>query len=201
MVLCFFPVEVLTLWMRSPELALHVRPLLPILAAAILANCASAIPYIVVIASGHTRLPLLVNAVSLPFMVAGCFLAIRAFGVCGPAWCWLAFNLICFGFYGRYCSARIFPINSRLLLYGFPIEFLIVGAGVGVISKLLLPNHLGSIMLVLWLFSTITLGYLAGILVLKREERRLIAAALKQYGLRFRALFGKVAPGVAPIVL
>ena len=198
MVLCFFPAEVLSLWTRSPELTHFVRPLLPILALAVLANCAVGTPYSVLIASGHTRLAVLVNAVSLPFMAAGCFLAIRVFGVGGAAWCWLTFNCLCFGIYGRYCATRAFPTGQRLFLYGFPLEFLIVGAGAGVISKALLPNQPGNLLLVPWLLSTLVLVYLAGILVLKREERVVLAETLKRYGLQLLKLLSKAIPSAAP---
>jgi len=201
MVLCFFPSEVLTLWTRSPELVNRAQGVLPILALAILVNCAVGTPYNVVLASGHTRLAVLVNAGALPFMAVGCFLAIRALGICGAAWCWLAFNCLCFIAYGRYCATRAFPAGQRQLLYGFPVEFLLVGAGVSVISKLLLPTHLGIIVLALWLFVTVILAYLAGILTLKREERLVLAAALRQYGFQVRTLFGKTVRGAAPVAL
>jgi O-antigen/teichoic acid export membrane protein len=201
MVLCFFPSEVLTLWTRSPELANHVRGVLPILALANLANCASGTSYNVVLATGQTRLPVLVNAISLPFLVVGCCLAIRALGLCGVAWCWLVYTSAQFGVYGRYCATRAFPAERRQLLYGFPVAFLLVGAGVSAISKLLLPDHLGSIMLALWLFATIIMAYLAGILVLKGEERRMLAATLMQYGLQVRTLAANKKPRSVPVAL
>lgn len=201
MVLCFFSSEVLTVWTRFPEVVHHVRPLLPILALAILANCATAAPLTVLLASGHTQAPLLVNAISLPFMVAGCYLAIRAFGASGAAACWLGFNLICFGIYGRYCFTRIFPTGLRPLLYGFPLQFLIVGGCVSVISRLLMPDNLRTILLALWLFSTMIIACLVQILALKSEERCALVTTLKEYGLHFRKLFCKTTPSVAPVGL
>jgi len=201
MVLCLFPAQVLSLWTRSPEVVQHAQPLLPILAFAVLVNCALGASYNVVIASGHTRLPLMVNAISLPPMVGGCLLTIRAFGICGAAWCWLAFNLLCFVVYGRYCVTRIFRTGEGQFLYGFPLQFAFIGFGLSAISRLLLPISLGNSVLAVWLFTTMVLTYLAGVLTLKREERRIIAGVLKQYGLQVRALICRILVGPARVAL
>ena len=189
MLLFFFPADILTLWTHSSELAKHGQPLLPILAIAILANCAHAAPLNVLLASGKTRPPLLVNAVSLPFMIIGCYFAIRKSGVSGAALCWLALNCICFIIYGRYCFKKIFAKGLRPILYGLPIEFLLMGGGVGFISKSLMPVHAGTMLLALWLVSTLILICLGGILVLKSEERRAIGAILRKCRSWFQAMF------------
>jgi O-antigen/teichoic acid export membrane protein len=200
-VLCFFPSEVVALWTGSPELTQHVRPILPVLAVGNLVNCASNLLYNILLATGNTRVPLFVNAISLPLMVAGGFMAIRAFGVSGGALCWLAFNVFCFGIYGRYCFTSLFSSGPRQLLYGLPLEFLIAQGIVIGVSKLLLPVDPGTLLLALWLVSTMILSYSAGILGLRGEERRMLAATLRRYGLSFRKLFCKKMPSLSSVGL
>jgi len=186
-VLCFFPSEVLNLWARSPELTEHVRPLLPILAIAILANCANAAPLTVLLAAGHTRLPLMVNASSLPFMIVLCCLAIRACGTAGAALCWVAFNLMCFGLYGRHCFKHILGDGVRPLFWGLPFPFLLAGAAVGAISKGLMPAAPKPALAVLWCSTTAMLSYASCLLVLNSEERRALVEPLMALGSLFLA--------------
>lgn len=189
-VLYFFPSEVVSLWTHSPELARHVAAVLPILAIAVMANCAVGIPYILVVASGHTRLPVLMNAISFPIMLAGCYFAIRLSGVSGAAWCWLAFNILCFIYYGQHCIANILPSGRRYHLYGFPAQFLLASAAVGSLSRLLMPLHCGNATQVLWLAVTMLAANLVQIPTLKAEERCMIVAAFKRYAssLSFKAV-------------
>jgi len=179
MILCFYSSEVLSLWTRSFELTYHVRSLLPLMSIAILANCANAAPLNVVLASGHTRLPLIVNAVSFPFMVAGCYFAIRSFGIYGAAVCWLAFNVISFIIYGQYCFIKILH-GRQPFLWGIPLELLFIGGIVGFVSKGFLPLHPKTIILICWLSLIMTSAYVGGFLVLKKDERCMFYTMIKK---------------------
>lgn len=190
-VLSFFPTEVLTIWTRSPELAQHFQPMLPILAVAILAHCAQTASLTVLLAAGHTRIPLLVNGISLPLMVIACFLSIRAFGTSGAAASLLAMNLMCFAIYGRCCFANIFPGETQPFIWGLPVGFLVIGGLVGYISRTVLPSDLGTISMISWLFFTMSATYAGNLLVLNNAEKLMLAKALKKIAAFFQSQFLK----------
>ena len=184
-VLCFFPSEVVALWTRSPELTQHVRLILPILTAANVVYCASNLSYTFLVATGKTRVPLLVNAISLPVMVMGCYVGIRAFGTSGAALCWLIWQMLCFMVYATFCFKKIFCMRPQPLLWGLPVGFLAVAVTTGIMSKAAMPFHLGRTVLTVWLLSTVMLCYVVNILLLKSDERNMLVAQLR----RLRSLF------------
>jgi O-antigen/teichoic acid export membrane protein len=187
-VLSFFPVEVLTIWTRSPELAQHFQPMLPILAVAFLANCAQTASLTVLLAAGRTRIPMLVNAVSLPLMVIACFFTIPAFGTPGAAASLLAMNLMCFIIYGRCCFAKIFPDETQPFFWGLPVGFLVIGGLVGFLAKAVMPSNAGTMFQIFWLFLTIVSTYAGNIVVLNNEEHLLLARTLKKIGVSLQSL-------------
>jgi len=188
-VLCFFPSEILGLWTHSAELTLHVSPLLPTLALATLINCAQGTPLNALLASGETRLPLLVNLLSLPAMAGGCYLAIGTFGSPGAAACWLGANFVCFIVYGHACVRRFFAATRRPFLWGLPLGVLAVQAVVGYGCRALLPEQHGTVVTILWLAWTIFAIYLAGGLALKAEERRILLRPIAKLKILLRQCY------------
>jgi len=117
-VLMFFPESILLAWTRSPALAGQIVPVLPVLALATLFNCAQGVPLNALLATGETRLPLVVNISLLPLVAGGCFFAVRQIGLVGAAYCWCGANLVCLVVYGYACAKR-FSVGG--LLGGLPL--------------------------------------------------------------------------------
>ncbi len=186
LLLIFFPSEIITLWTRSPDLTQHVRDVLPILAIGVMANAAVAAPLIILLASGHTRLPLLVNIISFPVMVAGCYLATRAFGILGAAGCWVAWNSICFPVYAQQCFKQVFGGEARPVLWGLPFRVLLIGTGVAWLSHVFMPSHQGTLRAALWLSTTMLATYAGGMIMLDPEERRMLVAPVRISGSYFQ---------------
>lgn len=176
--LCFFPSEVLALWTRSSELASHACLVLPVLAVSVLINCAYSPVYNAIIAAGRTRIPLLVNAASLPAMVIGCYFAIRAYGLVGAAVCWLVFNLFCFLIYWKYFRRMVLRVKPVAPAWVFPFELLLPAGTVGLISRTFLPPHGTPLLNIYWLACTMALYYVLGLVLVKSDERRLITATV-----------------------
>jgi len=175
MLLCFFPYEILYLWTCSKEVATQASAILPVMAAAIMVNCAYSPAYNVLMATGHTRLPLIVNIVSLPVVWAGCYYGIQAYGLMGAAVCGLAVNVFCFLICGFYCWKEILQVKSFSPAFGFPVGMLLLAGVVGYLSKAALPADSGPMLTIVWLVLAVLLFYAGGMFLMRGEERRMIS--------------------------
>lgn len=89
----FFSNDVLRVWMQSEEVAdVGARPL-SILAAAMMFNGAMAPVFSLVLATGFTRISLVMNVAGFAVLVPATFLLVERFGLAGAATAWLGFNL------------------------------------------------------------------------------------------------------------
>jgi O-antigen/teichoic acid export membrane protein len=177
LVLCFFSLEVLRLWTRSLEVATHASAVLPWLAAATLVNCAVAPAYNLLIAAGQTRVPLVVNGVSLALLWIGGPFMVEAHGLIGAAACYLALNLLSFLVYGEYCRRKIFQMDFVAYWWGFPVGLFLPAGTVGLLSKAFLPDPSTAVLTVLWFALSIGVFYAAGLLFISGDERRRITIA------------------------
>jgi O-antigen/teichoic acid export membrane protein len=179
MALCFFPTEVLMLWTHSTEISTRARESLQILAIATLANTASATAYTVALATGQTRLPILVNAASIPLVIAACVTAISKFGIPGAAACWFAYNLACLVIYSRYCETTLFPKKDGRWLSAIPFEFILISIIVNALSRIMIPEGLRASLQAIWLTLTVLLNYSLALLVINKNEKQLLLESLK----------------------
>ncbi len=88
-----FSSELLGLVLR-PAVVGHSAPLLAWLGAGFLISVVPAMPYTLAMATGNTRIPLLVNAAVIAVYLPVLFLLIRAHGGLGAAWAWIGLNTI-----------------------------------------------------------------------------------------------------------
>jgi O-antigen/teichoic acid export membrane protein len=77
----------------SPEAARSASGVLALLAIGFLFNALAAVPYALSIAGGLSRLPMIINAVSLAWYLPALILGVVAFGPAGAAAAWLALNV------------------------------------------------------------------------------------------------------------
>jgi O-antigen/teichoic acid export membrane protein len=94
----------------TPEGAHSAAPVLALLAIGFLFNALTAVPYSLSIAGGLSRLPILVNAVSLAWYLPALVLGVVAYGPVGAAAAWAALNV-------SYVFTLI-PVAQRRLLGG-----------------------------------------------------------------------------------
>jgi O-antigen/teichoic acid export membrane protein len=174
MLLCVFPHEILHLWTHSHEVADHAVAILPVLATMTMVNCASSPAYTILIATGHTRIPLLTNILSVPAMWTGCYFGIKAHGLMGAAVCSLVINILCFWIYGIYCRKKLFQIRTFSLVLGFPTAMLIPAFGIGYLAKMFLVNHNSPTLSICSMVFAIVLFYLFGLIFMNGEDRRII---------------------------
>ena len=117
-------------------------------------NCAGQPAYNALIATGHTRIPLLANIVFVPTTWVGCYFGLRLYGLPGAAACMLLINVVSFFLYGFYCRRDILQPKSFSLAFGFPVGMLALAVCIGFLSKAGFPAGSGLIMTVSWLGAT-----------------------------------------------
>jgi O-antigen/teichoic acid export membrane protein len=76
-----------------PEAARSASGVLALLAIGFLFNALATVPYALSIAGGLSRLPMIINAVSLAWYLPALILGVVAFGPAGAAAAWLALNV------------------------------------------------------------------------------------------------------------
>ena len=106
-VLVFFGHDLLLIW-TTPETAAGAYRALGILAVGFLLNAAMSAPYVLSIATGHTRIPLLVNVIAVPFYLPGLYFLIVRYGIDGAALAWPLLNL--------YYVATFLPLTQRKIV-------------------------------------------------------------------------------------
>jgi O-antigen/teichoic acid export membrane protein len=89
MPLIFFSHQILSVWTGSERVADACDEVLSLLAVAYLLNALYTLPYALILAAGHGRIPLLVNAVSVPVVVAVTVYVVPKYGLVGAALIWL----------------------------------------------------------------------------------------------------------------
>jgi O-antigen/teichoic acid export membrane protein len=94
--LAFFPSQMLRAWVRSDVAVQEATVVLVLLALAYLLNALYAIPYTLTIATGHVRVPLIVNLVGAPLLIAAMIPAVHAWGLAGAAAAWLCLTSLFF---------------------------------------------------------------------------------------------------------
>jgi O-antigen/teichoic acid export membrane protein len=174
MLLWFYAREILQIWTQNAEITENAGVLLPILATAVIFNCASSPAYNVLIATGHTLVPLIVNILAVPIIWAGCYFGLVYYGLPGAATCRLVQESACFLIYGLYCRRKVLQLSTFSLSLGFPIVLLIPALGIGFVSKILLPAQSPAWLVVTWLAVSGVFFYVFGMPFLKQEDRQMI---------------------------
>ena len=158
------------MWIRSQEVTTQAYTIMPVMAVSIMFNCASVPAYNVLIASGHTRLPLVANIIALPVMWIGCYFGIQMYGLMGAAVCGLTSNCLYFLVYEQYCRNNILRLKSFSLGSGFPLELLLPVGIIGFLSKAAMPVHVTPMLTILWLVSSMTLFYVLGLFFIRYDR-------------------------------
>jgi O-antigen/teichoic acid export membrane protein len=116
--LIFFAPEILQVWTGSSSVADATETPLRLLAAAALLNAVYALPYTLALASGHSRLALVVNATSTPIIVGVTYLAVTQDGIRGAAAVWLIVMASYLAVYARWVHKLLLPGGFKVFVRG-----------------------------------------------------------------------------------
>jgi len=114
-VLIFYGGDVLRAW-ATAEAADGAHWATSILAIGFLLNATMSAPYTLSVATGHTRIPRLVNLVGAPFYGLLLYMMIRRWGLDGAALGWLLLNL--------YYVFSLLPLTQRVILRSSALDWL-----------------------------------------------------------------------------
>lgn len=126
--LFFFSREVLFTWTRSAELADAAWPALSLIAAAMMLNGMMSAPFMMILATGFTRISLYMNGIGLAVLAPATYFLTKKYGIAGAAGAWLIFNVAYFSFVPR-ALARKLP---ELSLWRFYVEDVLPFMGLGI---------------------------------------------------------------------
>lgn len=93
-VLMFFSYDILLLWARSEDVAIHAAPTLSVLAVAALFNSMMQMPFMLQLAAGITWISLWNNAINLIVLAPLMYFLISRYGVSGAGITWALFNIL-----------------------------------------------------------------------------------------------------------
>ena len=91
-ILTFFPHEVLFVWTHNHTIANSTGPILSLIATGNMLNSMTSELYYVQLSHGYTKLSIIVNAVSVLFLVPLIFILVHVFGIKGGASVWVILN-------------------------------------------------------------------------------------------------------------
>jgi len=173
LVLFFYAREVVGLW-AGVEAAEAASPAAQILAVGFVLSAAMSAPYTLAVATAHTRLPLLVNALGIVFYVPALWFLVQQWGLEGAAAAWLGLNV--------YYVLLLLPMVEARILGSQPLHwigknlapFLAAGLGLFWMGRWLIRGVMGDTAvasLVACLASTVAYA-IAGYLLLTPSLRK-----------------------------
>jgi O-antigen/teichoic acid export membrane protein len=133
--LIFFSHAVLYLWTRSHTVANAGDAVLTLLSLAYLVNALFAIPYTLLLATGRTKVPLLVNGISVPIVAVVTYLLVPSVGLVGAAAIWLAVMGVHLIIYGGWVHRFLLPGGFLVSLAG-PGIYAVSGAAIFFTARL-----------------------------------------------------------------
>jgi O-antigen/teichoic acid export membrane protein len=159
-VIVLFSSEALLLWTQDPAIAERTHTLVSILVTGTALNGLMNIPYALQLASGWTRLALLLNLAAVLLLVPFIIALTKWYGPAGAASVWVILNLGYLGFGIQIMHRRLLPTEKwRWYLgdVGRPLAVALMVAGV---FRLILPMPVGNLALAvdLAVIATITLA-------------------------------------------
>lgn len=160
LLIAFFAEEILTLWLRNPDIAQHTSVLLRLLLIGSTINALLILPYTLQIAHGWTKLVLYQNVFSAVLLVPLMILLTMEYGAEGAAVVWIVLN-------AGYVAIQIPIMHKRLLrtelwrwyAVDVGLPFLII-FGVTCISRVILPQNVSAYIMIPWILLTLIIASL-----------------------------------------
>jgi O-antigen/teichoic acid export membrane protein len=140
LVLSLFSREVLTIWTRNPVVADRATALVPFLVMGVLLSAIVDIPYIMQLASGHTRLAVRTNLAAVLFYLPVLAVLVHQYGAIGAAMAMLALHVTKFLIWGQAAHTELLRDEKwRWHIDDVALPAL-AAAAVGVLARLTLPR-------------------------------------------------------------
>ena len=157
--LALFSHEILTLWIRNPEIAHKTYLLLSLLVVGTAINSLMVVPYMLQLAHGWTKLVFSQNVLSVIALVPLLIFMVKTYGAVGAPIVWILLN-------SGYLAILIPLMHRRLLptemkpwyLYDVGLPLLIIAAVV-FFSRVVMPGDLSKYLVFLWIILTPVLAF------------------------------------------
>jgi len=181
-IILFFSPDVLNAWLHDDDLAMRIAPLVSVLAVGSLINALGWLPYALQLASGWTKLSVLMNAVAVAMLVPALIIVVPSYGSIGAAWIWIALNVGSILVSAHFMFQRILTGHKYRWYFhdvGLPLLVALVSAGV---LKTLVPTGGGTLPTLLGLATVSTLTLASATLAAPRVRSQCLVIACRIYG-------------------
>jgi len=179
--LALFSMEILTLWIRDPEIAHKTYLLLSLLVIGTAINSLMVLPYMLLLAHGWTKLVFFQNVVSTILLVPLIIFMVKSYGAVGAPIVWILLN-------AGYLIILIPLMHRRLLptemkqwyLNDIGLPFLIIAIMV-FLSRILMPSDLTKHFVLLWIILTPVIAFVITFLALPSTRAWIDWSKLKNF--------------------
>lgn len=171
-VISLFSREIMLLWTRNPEVAIHAAPIVSVLVVGTALNGLMNPPYALQLSHGWTRIGFMINAFLIVTMVPAIFVAIRLYGPVGAAFVWVLLN-------GVYMIFGV-PLTHRRILKGETARWFARDVGLPLLGALLVPVS-GRFLMNRPLPAISTLTVIAAVLVVSTVTAGLASPAIREW--------------------
>jgi O-antigen/teichoic acid export membrane protein len=149
--LIFWAYPVANLWVGDVALANQLAAIIPILALGYVINGVLNVPYMLHLASGDAKTPLLINCIAIVLMLPAVYFSVQLGGIENVAWCWLVLNILFLCFWPALVFKPLLNISAWVWFFRsvfFPMSVIFV---TGFLLRLLILEPDGQVQQVLQL--------------------------------------------------
>ena len=180
--LALFSKEILTLWVRDPEIVQHAFLLVSLTVMGTAMNSLMVLPYALQLAHGWTKLPFSQNLVSTILLVPLMILMVKNYGAVGGPIVWILLN-------AGYLIIMI-PLMHRRLLTSEMKQWYLLDSGVPIViiagtvlfARFLLPADASKFMMLLWAVFTPLIAFMVAFLAIPTTRAWIDWAKLRKVG-------------------
>ncbi len=166
MTLALFPREILTLWIRDPEIVRNAFFLVSLIVIGTAMNSLMVLPYTLQLAHGWTRLVFSQNVISTILLVPLMIFMVKSYGAIGAPIVWIILNAGYLFILIPLMHRRILTSEMKqwyLLDVGAP---LLIIAGIVLFSRVLMPVDASKYIALLWLILTPIIAFVIAMVTL-----------------------------------
>jgi len=163
-VLAGFALDILHLWIRNDEVAVHTAPILSLLILGTALNGVMNVPYALQLAHGWTKLAIVFDVASIALFIPMLLLLLSIYGVVGAAAVWIILNVFYIVFLLRVMHSKLLPGEMRRW---FVFDFVtpsVAPLGVVIVSRYLMPIGLDELSCLAWIVVTLICALISSLL-------------------------------------
>jgi len=181
MTLALFSKEILTLWIRDPEIVQHAFFLVSLMVIGTAMNSLMVLPYILQLSHGWTKLVFSQNVISTILLVPLMIFMVNNFGAVGAPMVWIVLN-------AGYLFIMIPLMHKRILTSEMKQWYLLdIGAplliisGIVLIARFLLPADTSKYVILVWVVLTPVIAFIIAFLALPTTHAWIDWAKLRKF--------------------